>query len=337
MNEPCYPGCVSDPDQAAFTTELETHRRLLRVHCYRMMGSFDDAEDLVQETFLRAWRSRATFQGRAQLGTWLYRIATNVCLDALEKRPARVLPQDVVRAVAPDDEPRATPPFRPDLPWMQPFPDRLFDPETIVASRQSVELAFLAALQHLPPRQRAILILCDVLGWSAKEVAEMLEGTVGAVTSALQRAHDTMRTLVPSGRADWTPLAPPSEPERELLARYMAAWEAGDAAALTALLRDDVRWAMPPAALWFESKAMVETLFANYPMTFHGTHRLAAIGANAQLAAAAYMRPHGASEHRFSGIHLLRVEHGQVAEITTFSAALCKGFEVPMSFSAPGV
>ncbi|NVB79908.1 MAG: sigma-70 family RNA polymerase sigma factor [Kofleriaceae bacterium] len=327
---------MTDVD-AAFTAELETHRRMLRVHCYRMTGSFDEAEDLVQETFLRAWRSRASFEGRAQLATWLYRIATNVCLDALEKRPARVLPQDVVRAVAPDDEPRATPPLRPELPWLQPFPDRLLDPETLTSSRQSVELAFLAALQHLPPRQRAILILCDVLGWSAKEVAEMIEGTVASVTSALQRAHETMRTHAPVGRSEWTPLAPPSDAERELLARYMAAWERGDSAGLTALLRDDVRWAMPPAALWFEGRAMVETLFANYPMTFHGHHRYVAVGANAQLAAAGYIRPHGASEFHFAGITLLRVEGGQIAEITSFSAALCKGFELPMSFSPPAV
>lgn len=328
---------MSDSEETAFTAALETHRRMLRVHCYRMTGSFDEAEDLVQETLLRAWRSRATFEGRAQLSTWLHRIATNVCLDALEKRPARVLPQDVVRAVAPGDEPQSTPPLRPELPWMQPFPDALLDPETIATSRQSIELAFLAALQHLPPRQRAILILCDVLGWSAKEVAEMLEGTVASVTSALQRAHDTMRTLVPSGRSEWMPLAPPTDAERAIVERYMAAWEAGDAAALTALLRDDVRWAMPPAALWFMGRSMVEVLFANYPITFHGHHRLTAIGANGQLAAAGYIRPPGAAEFHFSGIHLLRLEGGQIAEITTFSTALCKGFELPMSFSPPAV
>jgi RNA polymerase sigma-70 factor (ECF subfamily) len=146
-----------------------------------------------------------------------------------------------------------------------------------------------------------------------------------------------MRTQLPAGRSEWTPLAPPTDTERELLARYMAAWEQGDSAALTALLRDDVRWAMPPAALWFEGRDMVELLFANYPITFHGHHRLVAVGANAQLAAAGYIRPHGGSEFHFSGIQLLRVEGGQIAEITSFSSALCKGFELPMSFSPPGV
>jgi RNA polymerase sigma-70 factor, ECF subfamily len=328
---------VTDPEQAAFAAACEAHRRVLHVHCYRMTGSVDDADELVQETLLRAWRSRASFEGRAQLSTWLHRIATNVCLDALAHRPARVLPQDVVPAVAPDDEPRPTPPLAPELPWMQPFPDRLLDPESLVSSRESIELAFLAALQHLPPRQRAILILCDVLGWSAKEVAELLELTVAAVTSALQRAHTTMRTLVPSGRSDWVPLAPPTEAERAVLARYMAAWERDDPAALTRMLRDDVRWAMPPAALWFEGRAAVEQLFAYFPMHFHGDHRLVATAANRQLAAAGYLRPHGASELRFSGIHVLRIEGDQIAEITTFSAALCRHFELPMIFSPPAV
>ena len=328
---------MTAPDDAAFAAACEALRRPLRVHCYRMTGSFDEAEDLVQETLLRAWRSRAGFEGRAQLSTWLHRIATNVCLDALEKRPARVLPQDVVPAVGPDDEPRSTPPLRPELPWMQPFPDALLDPETIASSRQTVELAFLAALQHLPPRQRAILLLCDVLGWSAREVAEQLEMTVAAVTSALQRAHATMATEVPSGRHEWAPLVPPTDEERALLARYMAAWEEGDAGALTAMLRDDVRWAMPPAALWFQGRASVEDLLRRFPMRFHGEHRLVAAAANGQLAAAGYMRPHGASDFRWSGLHVLRVEGGQIAEITSFSAGLCRGFELPMIFSAPGV
>jgi RNA polymerase sigma-70 factor (ECF subfamily) len=328
---------VTDPEQAAFAAQCEAHRRMLRVHCYRMTGSFDDAEDLVQETFLRAWRAREGFEGRAQLSTWLHRIATNVCLDALEHRPARVLPQDVVPAVAPDDEPRATPPLAPEVPWMQPFPDRLLDPEAIAASRESIELAFLAALQHLPPRQRAILILCDLLGWSAKEVGGLLELTVAAVTSALQRAHAAMRTLVPSGRREWTPLAPPTEAERAVLARYMAAWERDDPGELTRMLRDDVRWAMPPAALWFQGRAAVEQLFTLFPMRFHGEHRLVATAANRQLAAAGYLRLHGASEFRLSGIHVLRTEGAEIAEITTFSAALCRGFELPMIFSPPGV
>lgn len=321
----------------AFVARFEAYRNALRVHCYRMTGSFDESEDMVQETFLRAWRARDTFEGRSELSTWLYRIATNVCLDALERAAARVLPQDVVPAVAPTDEPRATPPLRPELPWLQPFPDRLLDPQAVVASRESIELAFLAALQHLPVRQRAILLLCDVLGWTAKETADLVDMSVAAVTSALQRAHATLRTLAPRGRNDWSPLAPPTDAEREILGRYMAAWERGDAAELTQLLRDDARWAMPPAALWFDGRASIEQLLTLFPMRFHGEHRFVAVGANRQLAAAGYMRRHGDSEFRFSGIHVLRIEGNQIAEITAFSAALCRGFELPMSFSAPGV
>lgn len=309
------------------TAALEAQRRALRTHCYRMTGSADDAEDLVQETLLRAWRGRESFDGRAKLSTWLYRIATNVCLDALDKRPARVLPMDVVRAVAPDDEPRATPPMAPELPWLQPMPDALLDPETVTARRETVGLAFLAALQHLPVRQRAILLLCDVVGWSAKEAAELLELSVGAVTSTLQRAHETLREPVA--------VAPPTDEQRAILQGYISAWEAGDASALTAMLRDDVRWAMPPAKLWFEGRAMVEQLFANYPMRFHGDHKLVATAANGQLAALGYMRPRGAADYRFTGVHVLGLAGPQITEITTFGAGLCTRFEAPMIFS-PG-
>ena len=308
-----------------FAAEIETHRRALRAHCYRMTGSADDAEELVQETLLRAWRARDSFDGRAKLSTWLYRIATNVCLDALASRAPRVLPMDVVRAVAPDDEPRARPPLAPELPWLQPMPDSLLDPETLTARRETVGLAFLSALQQLPVRQRALLLLCDVLGWSAKEAAEMLELSVAAVTSTLQRAHETLRAPAP--------VEPPSDEQSAVLARYIAAWEAGDANALTVMLRDDVRWAMPPAKLWFAGRAMVEQLFASYPMRFHGDHRLIATAANGQLAAAGYLRPHGAHEYKFAGVHVLRLDGTQIAEITTFGAPLCARFELPMIFS----
>jgi RNA polymerase sigma-70 factor (ECF subfamily) len=328
---------VSGFDDDTFAAACEGLRRALRVHCYRMTGSFDEAEDLVQETLLRAWRAREGFAGRAQLSTWLHRIATNVCLDALERRPPRVLPQDVVPAVTPDDPPRPSPPLRPEVPWLQPFPDAQLDPEALALSRETIELAYLAALQHLPPRQRAILILCDVLGWSAKETAELLELTVAAVTSALQRAHDTMRARLPTGRTAWAALVPPTDVERALLDRFMAAWEAGDPGALTRMLRDDVQWAMPPAALWFQGRAAVEDLLHRFPMGFHGDHRMVAVGANRQLAAAGYLRAHGGADFQLASVHLLRAEGEQIAEITTFSAALCGGFGLPMIFSAPGV
>src|SRR5262245_6110788 len=190
----------SDPtEQAAFAALTEPYRRELQVHCYRMLGSFQDAEDLVQETMLRAWRSRQQFQGRSSFRAWLYRIATNACLDALASKARRVLPYQL----APATDPRATSLFTPDpeIPWLQPYPDRLLDevapsdtePDALAVERETIELAFLVAIQLLPPRQRAVLILRDVLGWSARETASLLESSVASANSALQRARATMK------------------------------------------------------------------------------------------------------------------------------------------------
>lgn len=206
-------------DHAAFSVLSERYRHRLRVHCYRMVGSFDEAEELVQETLLRAWRGRETFEGRSLLRTWLYRIATNVCLNALERSPKRVLPQDVappVTAATPASEARPTPGWAPELPWLQPYPDQLLElaapaelePDAAAARRQSVELAFLAALQHLPPHQRAVLLLSEMVGWSAADVAAALEVGVASVTSALQRARAALRAQLPAGRDDWAPTLP---------------------------------------------------------------------------------------------------------------------------------
>ena len=221
-------------DADAFAAVTEPYRRQLHVHCYRMLGSFDDAEDMVQETMLRAWRARLNFEGRSLLRTWLYRIATNACLNALERAPRRVMPSDVVPAVtAATDSSQAsdTPPWHPELPWLQPYPDNLLEPaappetepDAEVISRETIELTFLAALQHLPPRQRAVLILSDVLGWSAKEVAGILESTVAAVNSALQRARSTMRTQLPAGRQEWLAAGPRSADEQAVLQGFMDA------------------------------------------------------------------------------------------------------------------
>jgi RNA polymerase sigma-70 factor (ECF subfamily) len=196
-------------DEAAFGALAERYRYQLRVHIYRMLGSFDEAEDLVQETLLRAWRGRAGFEGRSLFRTWLYRIATNLCLNALERAPRRILPADIAPPVAFDGstEARTEPPWAPELPWMQPFPDALLEPvapresepDAVVVTRETIELAYLTAVQHLPPRQRAILVLRDALEWSAAETAELLETSVASVNSALQRARATMRSLQPSG------------------------------------------------------------------------------------------------------------------------------------------
>jgi RNA polymerase sigma-70 factor (ECF subfamily) len=225
-------------DQAAFTEAAERHRRELQVHCYRMLGSIEDAEDLVQETLMRAWRRRESFEGRASVRAWLYKIATNACLDALKRRPRRVLPADVVPAAAPDS---AVPAASEDQAWLEPYPDHLLveGVDDTVVRRETIELAFLAAIQHLPPRQRAVLILRDVVGWSAMETAGLLDVSVAAVKSALQRARATLRKRMPEHRTEWS--ASTRHQEQALVRRYIAALEAADMGALVALLRAEIR------------------------------------------------------------------------------------------------
>jgi RNA polymerase sigma-70 factor (ECF subfamily) len=331
---------IRSGDQGAFGALSERYRRQLRVHCYRMLGSFGDAEDLVQETFLRAWRGRDAFEGRSLFRTWLYRIATNACLNALERAPRRVLPRDMVPPVTATfdaSEARAQPPWAPEIPWLEPYPDQHLEapaptesePEAALASRETIELAFLAALQHLPPRQRAALILCDVLGWSAKEAAGLLEATTPSVNSALERAHSTMRAQLPMWDPERPAAKPPTERERAVLHSFMAALEGTDAGELTRLLSEDVRWSMPPAPLWFDGRATIARLFELFPLERQGTFKVLATAANRQPAAAAYIRAHGQSEYRLSGVHVLRIERGEIEEIITFSAALCSAFALP--------
>jgi RNA polymerase sigma-70 factor (ECF subfamily) len=328
-------------DANAFAAVTEPYRRQLHVHCYRMLGSFDDAEDMVQETMLRAWRGRLSFEGRSLLRTWLYRIATNACLSALERAPRRVMPPDVVppvTAATDSSQASATPPWRPELPWLQPYPDDLLEPsapgetepDAVAISRETIELTFLAALQHLSPRQRAVLILSDVLGWSAREVAGILEVTVAAVNSALQRARSTMRRQLPAGRQEWVSTGPRSLEEQTVLKTYMDAWERADTALLTDLLREDARWAMPPAALWFDGRPAIIKLLELYPIDWRGRDfRMVPTAANRQPAAAAYLRLAGESEYRLASINVLRIEQGKIAEVTTFAPSLCRAFDLP--------
>ena len=327
-------------DPTAFAAVTEPYRRQLHVHCYRMLGSFDEADDLVQDTLLRAWRARRTFEGRSLLRTWLYRIATNACLTALRRTPRRVMPSDVVPPVTIATDPsqaRDTPPWRPELPWLQPYPDALLDPaapsdaepDVMAISRETIELTFLAALQHLPPKQRAVLLLSDVLGWSAKEVAGILEMTVAAVNSALQRARATMRTQLPANRQEWIATGPRSADEHAVLQTFMDAWERADAALLTELLREDARWAMPPAALWFDGRPAIEKLFELYPIDQQGDFRMVPTAANRQPAAAAYLRRTGKSDYRLVAVNVLRIESSTIAEVTTFAPSLCRAFDLP--------
>lgn len=339
-NEEAVVAAARAGDRGAFSALSEPHRAQLRAHCYRMLGSFDDAEDMVQETMLRAWRGLPGFEGRSRFRTWLYQIATNACLNALERTPRRVLPQDVappVTAATPASEARAAPTLAPEVAWLQPYPDSLLDvpalpghePDSLLASRENIGLAYITALQRLPPRQRAVLILAEVVGWSAAEIAALLELTVAAVNSALQRAHATVRARASDTRGDRAPDVALTDEERAALKTFMEAWEHGDPTALTNLLREDARWAMPPAPLWFDGRAAIENLLALFPPHWQGRRfKMVALGANRQPAAAAYLRPAGASAYHLSGLHVLRLEGGQIAEITTFSKELCSGFQL---------
>ena len=268
-------------DAGGFALLTEMYRRELHVHCYRMLASYDDAQDMTQETFLRAWDKRESFEGRASLRTWLYRIATNACLDFLDKRRDRVpLPAETTGAGT-------------EVLYLQPYPDSLMsrdDPHEIVVARETVELAFIVAVQHLPPRQRAVLILRDVLGWPAKNTAEALALTLASANSALQRARVTMREHLPDGRVDWSARTRHelTADERALVSAYMEAHE-----------RLDVDW------------------------------RCLLTSANGQPAVAIYLRRPGDSVYRAFALDVLRIANGLVAEITTFEDGVFPAFDLP--------
>jgi RNA polymerase sigma-70 factor (ECF subfamily) len=325
-------------DESAFAALVEPHRRELRVHCYRMLGSFDEAEDLVQDTFLRAWKAIDGFAGRSTVRAWLYRIATNACLDALDGRARRVLPHQV-----------NTPSGGGETSWLQPFPDRLWEPaapseaepEGVAVSRETIELAFLVAIQQLPPRQRAALILRDVLGFTASQTADFLEGSVASVNSALQRARATLRHHLPERRLDWAPPAESTEQERAVLRRYMDAVERADLAAMAELLAEDVRATMPPYPFWFADRAgVLAALAASWDPAspdFVGRFRMVPTRANGRPAAAAYVQVRHDEEYRAFAISVLHVDGGRIAEMTAFhDTHLFRAFDLPMSFSAAG-
>jgi RNA polymerase sigma-70 factor (ECF subfamily) len=313
-------------DQAGFARLTEPHRRALRAFCYRMLGSFADAEDVVQETLLRAWRGRDTFAGRASLRAWLHGIATHACLDFLAKNPRPALPE---AAETPARSPA-------ELAWLQPFPDQMLDPaaagspESRAVARESIGLAFMIAVQVLPARQRAALILCDVLDWSAKEAGELLELTVPAVNSALQRARATLRASQPA-RTEWRPGSDPDEQQRVLLERYVTATERGDVAGLAALLSEDVRFTMPPTPGTWDGRdnvvgGWVEGGFGTEAFSF----RCLLTRANGTVAVANYLRKPGESRHRAMALDVLTFENGLVKEITTFALeGLVEAFGLP--------
>ncbi|MBF8194642.1 RNA polymerase subunit sigma-70 [Nonomuraea sp. K274] len=322
---------VRSGDRARFAELAEAYRHELQVHCYRMLGSFADAEDMVQETMLRAWRRRETFEGRSTFRAWLYRIATNACLDLLSG-PARS------REITVGMETESRSPFA-EVPWLQPYPDRLLDlaapaqgePDAVAVARETIELAYLAAIQHLPPRQRAVLILRDVAGWSAEETSGALELSVPAVKSTLQRARATLRRHLPERRSQWGPASAPSEAERAVLRRYLDASVAGDLSEFAKLLREDARQTMPPASLVYDGRTAILDMWRPVmegPQAW-GEWKALETYANRQPAVASYVRRAGEPGYIAVNLDVLRVADGLIVEITTFGPELHDAFGLP--------
>jgi RNA polymerase sigma-70 factor, ECF subfamily len=299
-----------------FTSRTSEFRGELLAHCYRMLGSAEEAEDLVQETYLRAWRSFDGFEGRSSVRTWLYRIATNVCLTAIERRGRRPLPSGLGGPAQDPDTPLAA---APEVPWLQPFPDALLaaggeDPAATAASRAGIRLAWVAALQHLSARQRAVLILRDVLEWPAAQVADLLSTTTTAVNSGLRRARSQLARALPAEDE----LAEPAEPRRRaVLERFAAAFENADISALAELLREDVALEMPPAPTWFSGRQAVLRFYAARALDAPGRFRLVPVMANGQPALAVYQRDSG-GVYRADAVTVPTVTATGIARIVTF-------------------
>jgi RNA polymerase sigma-70 factor, ECF subfamily len=317
---------IQNGNEATFSSRAEPHRKELRVHCYRMLGNFDDAEDLVQETFVRAWRGRSAFEGRSTFRAWLYRIATNACLDAIKAKKRRVQVVDGGPTAA------RSPSFD-EVPWLQPFPDAFVpgidEPDALVVAKETMELTFLAAVQHLSPRPRAVLILRDVLGWTASETADALNHTVPGVNSALQRARARMQELGQPGRMEWSPVQPPTADERILVGRYMDAHARADASAVIELLGEEVRISMPPYES-FEGVAAVSAFFRDLlGQENPGDWRLVTTRANGGLAVANYIRAWGETEYQAAVLDVLEIRNNELVEITTFQSDVFPMFGLP--------
>jgi RNA polymerase sigma-70 factor (ECF subfamily) len=308
-------------DERAFRERLEPHRRELHAHCYRMLGSVQDAEDAVQETLLRAWRGLKQFEGRSSLRSWLYTIATNVCLRVIERRPARVLPIDY----GPPSDPHS--PLGPPLvesTWIDPYPDAqlalgdgLAEPEARYEQREAVELAFIAALQHLSPRQRAALILRDVLGFSGAEVAAALDTTPASVYSLLQRAHAALDDRVPERSQQATLSALGDEQLTEIVNRYVDAWVHADVDALAEMLTETAALAMPPTATWFRGRDVIAAFLRATALDGTRGWRMVPTTANGQPATGAYLRERSGAYTPY-GLTVLTLRADRIAEIVTF-------------------
>ena len=323
----------SAPPEGGLLDRAHPYRRELLAHCYRMLGSVHDAEDLVQDTYLRAWRAGAKFEGRSSLRTWLYRIATNACLTAIEQRGRRPLPS----GIGAPSEPERPVAEAPEVPWLEPMPDALLerdapsDPATIAVSRSATRLALVAALQVLPPRQRAVLLLRDVLRWRATEVAELLDSTTASVNSALQRARAQLAQAAPAEEQ----LAEPTDPvQRRLLERYARAFEAADVSAIVQLFKEDAVWEMPPFSEWFRGSDSIGRLIAAQCPIGPGEGLMVPTAANGQPAFGLYSL--GADGlYRPFHLQVLTVREGLVERVSAFfGPRLFRTFGLPDSLAA---
>jgi RNA polymerase sigma-70 factor (ECF subfamily) len=295
--------------------ELEPYRAELTAYSYRMLGSPFDAEDAVQDAFVRAWRSRDRFEGRAALRSWLYRITTNVCIDMLNSKERRIRPMDL----GPAKEPVATNlNMRPETTWLEPVPMPLISPERdpadVAVERESIRLAFVAALQHLPPRQRAALILFEVLRWEASEIAELLDTSVASVNSALQRAR---ATLAKSNLSATDRPAPLSDTDRQMLERYVAAFERYDITALTSLIREDATQSMPPYDMWLSGRDNIFGWWFGPGIGCQGSRVIPAVSANGMPTYGQY-KPSPQGGHDPWALQVIQVSEGKIADITFF-------------------
>ncbi len=319
--------------ERAFERLAEPYRREIKLHCYRMLGSMHEAEDLVQETYLRAWRSFDSFEG-GSFRAWLYRIATNACLNAIESRRSaqRLLPDQHGPSITqmPDGGPAT------EIAWLEPYPDAHLegiaddapDPEARYAAREAVQLAFVATIQQLPPRQRATLLLCDVLGWAATEAATLLGGSTASINSALQRARETLGKRYPDGRPQITPK--PTLVQQQLLGRYLQAWEGHDLDGFVALLKEDATYTMPPWRQWYAGREAIRFFFATAWQACRGM-RLVPTSANGQPAFAVYARSDADPRLTANAIHVLAFEHDMISSLTLFlEPGLFPAFGLPL-------
>src|SRR5215218_9132240 len=313
-----------DGDENAYRDLLEPYRGELHAHCYRMLGSVHDAEDALQEAFLRAWRGLPKFAGRSSLRSWLYTIATNTCLNAIARRPKRVLPVDYGPAADPHQAPGE--PVVESV-WIEPYPDEMLavedgpaSPEASYERREAVELAFVAALQHLPANQRAVLVLREVLGFSAKEVAEQLETSVASVNSALQRARAAVDERVPEQSQQETLRSLGDDAVRDLVERYVDAWERCDVEAFAAMLAEDATFAMPPLATWYEGREGIAAWAAGWPLSSTWRWRTVAARANGQPALGFYSWDEQEQSYLPFALNVLTLRGASVSDVTAFVA-----------------